>query len=292
MTDKRTQIRVGLFAFGAAALVAVVLVVFGGLKFWKHHDHFFVEFDDSVMGLAPGAQVYLNGIEVGTVEDIAISPSSLSRVRVEISIDKRTPVHADTHAFLSMAGITGLRVIDLKGGSLTAPAIPPGGQILAGIGTIDKLENRAEKLADQSGQLMEGAVRIVASANQVLANVQAVTDPVALKSIVASTRTASADLADAASALKTTVAENRVALRHSLDSASKIIDTQVPALVGNANALVSDLRGVIHGNESVLQSAVADIRQASRSFKELAREVRERPSRMLFSTDQPDRKLP
>jgi hypothetical protein len=35
-----------------------------------------------------------------------------------------------------------------------------------------------------------------------------------------------------------------------------------------------------------------DLRQASRSFKELARDVRQKPSRLLFSTTPSERKLP
>ena len=37
---------------------------------------------------------------------------------------------------------------------------------------------------------------------------------------------------------------------------------------------------------------IADLRQASRNFKELAREVRQRPSRLLYSSPAPERKLP
>ena len=54
------------------ALLAMVLVVFGGLRFWKHHDHYYIDFDDSVMGLSEGTQVYFNGIKVGSVGEIKL----------------------------------------------------------------------------------------------------------------------------------------------------------------------------------------------------------------------------
>ena len=95
------------------------------------------------------------------------------------------------------------------------------------------------------------------------------------------------------------VVENRVALRRSLDavtgaatSASAVFDQRIGGLVDNASALISDVRGVVHGNEATLQATTADLRQASRSFKELARELRDHPSRILFSRTEPDRKLP
>jgi phospholipid/cholesterol/gamma-HCH transport system substrate-binding protein len=299
MTDKHRQLRVGLFTIVALGLVAVVLIAFGGLQFWHHRDHFFVVFDRSVMGLTHGSQVYMNGIEVGEVDGVQLDRTDLGRVRVEVALDPDTPVRTDTRAFLSMAGITGLKVIDLSGGSLTAAPVAPGGTIAAGEGTLDKLQRQAETLADQTGVLMQRAGQLVNSANHVIANLDAMTDPEAIRAIVDSTRHTTAQLETASRGIAAMVAENRVALRRSLDavagaatSATSVIDERVAGLVDNANALVGDVRGIVHSNETVLQGATADLRQASRSFKELAREVRERPSRLLFSGAQSDRKLP
>ena len=299
MTDRRHHFRVGAFALATGALVAIVVFVFGGVHFWTHRDHYYVEFDDSVIGLETGAVVYLNGIQVGSVTGMKIAPTNLSKVRVEIAVESGTPVRRDTHAYLSFAGITGLKEVDLRGGSLQSPAATPDSAIVAGLGTLDKLEKRAEMLADESGRLMETANQVVMGANRVMANLSAISEPQEILAIVHSTRTASANLAEASAAVKTMVAENRESLKQSLDSiatatrsASTIMDTQVAGLVGNANSLIGDLRGVVHGNESTLQSAMADFRQASRTFKDLARELHERPSRLLFSSEQPERKLP
>jgi phospholipid/cholesterol/gamma-HCH transport system substrate-binding protein len=299
MTDKRKRLRVGVFAVVAAGLATAVVIGFGGIKFWHQRDHYIVEFDHSVMGLVEGAQVYCNGVEVGQVESFAIDPDDLGRVRVDVALDRGTPVRADTRASLDLAGITGLKVIDLKHGSLAAAALPPGGTILAGEGTLDKLQKRAEQLADQTGKLMQRADEIVAGANRVMANLTEVTDPQALRAIIDSARRGTADLAEASRGVAAMVAENRAALHRSLDavaaaatSASTIIDQRVAGLVDNANALVGDLRGIVHGNEAVLQATTADLRQASRSFKELARELRDHPSRLLFSRNEPERKLP
>lgn len=299
MTDKRKQLRVGLFAIVAAGLAALVLIVFAGLKFWRPRDHYFVSFDHSVIGLVVGAQVYMNGIEVGQVDDVQLDRSNLGRVRVEIALDRGTPVRADTRATLDLAGITGLKVLDLKGGTLAAAPLPPGGTIAAGEGTLEKLQRRAEALADQAGKIVQHADQIVDGANRVMANLSEVTDPKALGEIIDNARRGTADLADASRGIAAMVVEDRAALRRTLDavaatatSANSVIDQRIGGLVDSASALVSDLRGVVHGNESVLQATTADLRQASRSFKELARELRDHPSRLLFSRTEPDRKLP
>lgn len=307
MTDRSKQVRVGIFAVVTASLLAVVLLVFGGIRFWKHHDHYYVIFDDSVLGLEPGAAVTLNGISVGSVDSVIIAPEDLSRVRVGITVDVGTPVHADTHAFLSMAGLTGVRSVDLKGGSYRSPRLAENGIIPAGLGTLDKLQAKAEMLADESGKLMQRANEIADSASRVMANLTTATDPAAVQAILASTQRATANLDVASRGVismigetKAMISDTKGELARTLQSvsgaatsATALLDSRVGGFVDNANSLVTDLRGVVHGNQAVLTAATADIRQAARSFKELSREVREKPSRLLFSgNQQTDRKLP
>src|SRR3954462_12709596 len=113
MPNKAQKIRVGVFAAAALSLAAFVVIVFGGLRFWEHQDHYRIVFDDSVIGLEVGAEVYVNGIKVGAVTDIAIAPEDIRKVAVQIEIKHGTPIHADTRAMLQYAGITGLKELDL-----------------------------------------------------------------------------------------------------------------------------------------------------------------------------------
>lgn len=295
MTAKATKIRIGLFTAGAAALLAITLIVFGGLRFWEGRDEYKVKFNDSVIGLAGGAQVFLNGIQVGTVTGIRVAPDDLGKVDVTIEVEEGTQIRADTRAMLQMAGITGLKVIDLRGGSLASPRLAPGAQIAQGETLLDKLELQAQTLVDQSTQLM-------ARANQVVENLVAVSDPktfAAMPEIMAQARLSAANLARATAGLDAMITDNRVAMRQTIasigstaKSAGELMDGQMSLLLGNATDLISDMKGLVRDNGSVVHAAVVDLRQASRSFKELAREVRQRPSRLLLGGTTGDRKLP
>jgi ABC-type transporter Mla subunit MlaD len=287
MASKAQKIRVGLFTAIAGALLALVIIVFGGMRFWEGRDHYNIVFAGSVYGLEQGAHVYLNGMRVGSVSSIAPSAEDLGKVAVTVKLSRGTPVHTDTRAMLQYAGITGLKVIDLREGTLAAPMLPPGGTILQGTTALDKLEERAETLADESVQLMTRANRIVE-------NLATLTDPerfAGLDEVVRQSRVTADNLAASSVALRAIVDENRVALRTSIGAIGDAAQ-QIGPIVTSAGTFVGRIDGLVHDNEGAVRAAVFDLRQAVRSLKELAREVRQRPSRLLFSGAAADRELP
>lgn len=279
MSTKAQKIRVGLFVALFGVLLAVVLVTFAGLRFWEGRDQYKIVFSGSVMGLEKGARVFLNGMRVGAVESIAVAKDDLRNVEVTISLREGTPIHANTRAMLQHAGITGLKVIDLRDGTADSPRLEPGATIAQGETLLDRLQEHAETLAQQSAELMTRA-------NRVMEKMEGIDEVVA-------------NLEEASASLKIMVAENRRGLKQSLaaveqtaKSASTLMDGHLSQLVANADTLVSDIKSVVHRNDAALRTAVFDLRQASRTFKELAREVRQRPSRLLFSKPAGERKLP
>jgi len=252
MSSHRQKVRIGVLTAITGALVTIVIVVWGGVHLFRHRMHYAIDLDSSVYGLSRGTQVYFNGIPVGSVGDVDISKEDIRKIRVQIAVDDGTPVRADTKATLSMAGLTGMKVIDLKPGAPDAAPLPEHAVIAIGETTIDKLEKQLEDITGKSQQLLERADRIEASAEVAMHNLAQITDPKRFGNLIDATGLAVADLARATSAV----------------------------------------RGIVDDNRAPLRSAIADLRQASRSFKDLAREVREQPSRMLISSPKGDRKLP
>ncbi len=278
-----------------SVLVAVVIVIWGGMRLFEHEERYQILFTDSVYGLELGANVYVNGVRVGRVAEIAPDQEDLRKVRVTIAVAKGTPIRTDTRAVLVYSGITGLKIVDLREGTRLAERLPPGSVIPEGETTLDILERRALALSDQSQELMQ-------SANLIVNNLIEITDPehfAGIPETINSARLAADRLARATASLDALVAENRAALRRSLaaiekttTTTSKLLQGEVKNLLTKAGELVSGLDNIVRANESQLRSAVFDLRQASRNFKELSREVRQRPSRLLYSQPPKERKLP
>src|SRR5688572_10851002 len=100
MATKSQKIRVGLFTAIAGALIAIVVVVFGGMRFWEDRAPYTIVFDGSVYGLDRGAHVYFNGVRAGSVTDIRMAPGDPRRVQVTIEVRDGTPVREDTRAVM------------------------------------------------------------------------------------------------------------------------------------------------------------------------------------------------
>ncbi|GKT09718.1 MlaD family protein [Desulforhabdus sp. TSK] len=72
MSKKANMTLIGFFVFGAMALLAIVLVVFGSGKFFKDKINVQMYFDGSVKGLSEGATIMFRGVKVGSVTRIQI----------------------------------------------------------------------------------------------------------------------------------------------------------------------------------------------------------------------------
>ncbi len=296
MTATRAQkIRLGVFTITALAALALVLAVFAGLRFWERHDRYIIYFADSVIGLEDGAVVYFGGIKIGTVDKIEVAPDDLRKIKVTIKVKRGGAIRVDTTATLRYAGITGLKEIDLQGGALSAPRLASGGTIAVGVTALDRLERQADELVDQSRAIMTAA-------NRVVTNLATVTDPAqfaGIREMVADARTTSANLAAASGGLLAMVTSSQAPVRRTLAAVDQVagktaalLDGDGARLLAGAGRFVDDLRGMVRDNGAVLRTSMFDLRQASRSFKDLARDLRQRPSRLFFSQSAQERKLP
>lgn len=276
MTITREQkVRLGIFAVAAGVLFAIVILVFAGMQFWQARHRYYIEFQTSVYGLEEGADVFLHGVRVGKVVDMSLSSADPDKVLVTIDVDEDAPVRTNTIAVLQYAGITGLKIVDLRGGTAEAPPLPPGGTIPVGETVLDRIAEQGAVMLDQTAQLLERANAIAAQAEVIVENLARVSQDVNIQEIVAQARTTARNLAHASRSLRGVIDENRAGLRASVEAIEEAA-TRAAEIVDDAQ-----VRGMI-----------ADLRQATRSFKELAREIRQRPSRLLYSKPPRERELP
>ncbi|TMH65890.1 MAG: MCE family protein [Betaproteobacteria bacterium] len=120
-TDRRYFLE-GLFIIGFAVAAAFFFVWLAGTG---HRDDvlYRIHFAESVSGLSKGDAVKFSGVDIGTVEAMAIDPGDARRVQVDVKLRKDAPVKTDTKATLKLKGITGVVYIELEGGDANAKTL-------------------------------------------------------------------------------------------------------------------------------------------------------------------------
>jgi phospholipid/cholesterol/gamma-HCH transport system substrate-binding protein len=149
MITRAQKVRLGLFVAVSLTLFVGTIVVLTGLRLAETRDYYTVRYRMSLSGLESGAQVKFNGVRVGRVDEIRINPADVAEVIVRLSLDEGTPVKKDTKAVVNLAGITGLKFIELSGGTSDSPFVEPGGEIEPGESIFDRLTGRADVIAEK-----------------------------------------------------------------------------------------------------------------------------------------------
>lgn len=173
MESKINYTVVGLFVLLlSAALIAGILWLGTGKQYRKNYDTYLAYFGESVSGLNRNAPVKYRGVAVGVVRQIAIDPANPERVRLELGIERGTPIKEDTVAVLKVQGLTGIAYVELSGGSRDAaplkpkpgseyPVITTGPSLLARLDTavtdllsnLDRTTERVNVLLDEENRL-------------------------------------------------------------------------------------------------------------------------------------------
>jgi phospholipid/cholesterol/gamma-HCH transport system substrate-binding protein len=170
------ELRVGLLVLAALAVLAIGLLVIGDRNnFFVRKTSYFVRFTQ-VGGLAPGAGVTLDGVNVGTVEKVVLPKNPQQReIDVWLAVDRRyserlrapqTPTpdkEQVTKAKITTLGLLGDKYIELNSGSERYPAIPDEGEIpAASEANLDALVASGEDVMGNVAQISHSLQHILA----------------------------------------------------------------------------------------------------------------------------------
>jgi phospholipid/cholesterol/gamma-HCH transport system substrate-binding protein len=145
---------VGTFVVVTSVILVGALLWLAGANVFRRVDRYYVIFDRSVSGLAPGGTVEFQGVTAGRVQEIRLTDTIPPKVSVAIDIDPGTPLRKDTRAELLGSVVTGIKFIALGGGTEAAGALEPGGVIPGSVTAF-------EQLGDQVAQIASRALEIV-----------------------------------------------------------------------------------------------------------------------------------
>ena len=156
----------GIFLFLSSLILIFLVVFFAARQWFEKTDTYFITYHDvSVGGLEVGSPVKYLGINIGIISNISIDPKDINSIIVELSVDTGTPIKQDTQADIVTLGITGLKAIEIRGGTNQAEFLKSGDYINAGSSTAEEITGKANIIAEKAEKVINNLQIFTASEN-------------------------------------------------------------------------------------------------------------------------------
>ena len=325
MKTRTQKFRLGVFISISSLILIGLVVFFTAQQFFEKSDTYYVSYQDvSVSGLEVGSPVKYLGVKVGTISDIKIDPDDVNSIIVELKLDPTTPVKRDTKANIVARGITGLKTIEIRGGSNKAKPLDEGKFIESGSSVTAEITGKAEIIAEKAERVINNLKKFSSPENM-----EKFTE--AAEEITSFVQRAELTMAR----VDTLVIENRDTLNSTIIEAHQITQrmdkslAEVERLVrndtihrilanteqfsqtlkqSNLKGLINDFSELIRQTQVLLNNADSDINQGTKDLKrnlellkytlenlnEASRKINSNPSILLRKPkkkDVPDREL-
>jgi phospholipid/cholesterol/gamma-HCH transport system substrate-binding protein len=254
--------RAHALAAGTFAIVLILLAV--GMFLWLTRDttiktRYVLTTPGNVTGLKAQAPVRYKGLDVGSVESIEFDPARPGDLLVYIRVNDDTPITTRTFAELGLLGVTGLSFVQLLEPSTKSSVASQPRDPLSAIPLQPSLFDR---VAD-SGE------RLVAQSEAITQRVNRLLDEPRQQELFA----AVADIRETTRKFGTLADELRPAAQ-----AVPALAADARRTLGNADALIGDLRSVTQATEKrlvAIDNAAAAVQEGANKFAATADEFRD-----------------
>ena len=318
MINKSQKIRLGIFVFIAAIIFLTTIALLSMNRYLKKQDIYYIAYENvSVLGLNVGSTVKYLGINVGTVRDIKIDPENVNRVILTVSIKEGTPIKEDVRADITTLGITGLKAIELRGGTNESLLLEPDGYIKAGTSMMEDITGKTEIIAEKIELALNNIIRLTSDTNQdeliTLLKEASIAvsqfnellednSPKIGRSItnldlsMAELSVASGSVNNAVNKIEEFVTSDsiRIALRNISEVMEKLnkaniytIDQNINLAVDQMNNVLNKMDQILKYNLTVFNATMEELNETSQHLNNAARKINENPSILLFGGSEP-----
>ncbi|HSA96150.1 MAG TPA: MlaD family protein [Acidobacteriota bacterium] len=307
MMTHEQKTRLGIFLSLATVLFMAVAGFFIVPKLRDPGDVYIIKFCNvSVHGLVEGSPVKYQGVPIGRVIGMEVSPIDMNCVHVQVKIRPVLAVKTDMTATLVYMGLTGQKYIEVSGGTLEAPNLKAHAEIAAGRGLGERADDIISNIETTAKRITEFlSPENVARVNAFLENSQKASSAISdvlesrqdsLRNTLASFEKASADFAKAT--------ENFVPMTEDLDRLVKTVESNAQKTLGNiserfsaeemgqtlkdvrdflatASVSLKKVESVMLEQQSELTKTFASLGEAVDNLARFSREIADEPSAIL-----------
>lgn len=295
--------RLGVFVIIGVALIALFFAVPLGVKFTSKFSTYTAFFQgESLSGLEQGAVVKFSGVPIGKITKINYLPNDLTRVKVAMEIQQDFPMKTDMVATTGAMGITGLKYVEITGGTNEAPPLKPGSEIKTKISSFTAITGKAESIIAKVELLLNHLNEIsnpdsLKSIKKIIDNVAEITSSV--NEFVDETRPGVKNIATSAdsilkqvSMILTDVDEFTTTMNHTLSSAQLTLTfARIDSTVQSMKSLTENLSMMVRQSREDFSTGMQNIREASENANQLTKILVENPSLLLKGESQRERNI-
>jgi ABC-type transporter Mla subunit MlaD len=295
--------RLGVFVIIGVALIAVFFAVPLGVKFTNKFSTYTAFFQgESLSGLEQGAVVKFSGVPIGKITKINYLPNDLTRVKVIMELQEDFPMKTDMVATTGAMGITGLKYVEITGGTNEAPPLKPGSEIKTKISPFTAITGKAEMIVAKVELLLNHLNEIsnpdsLKSIKKIIDNVAEITSSV--NEFVDETRPGVKNIATSAdsilrqvSMILTDVNEFTSTLNQTVSSAQLTLTfARIDSTVQSMKSLTDNLSMMVKQSREDFSTGMQNIREASENANQLTKILVENPSLLLKGESQRERTI-
>lgn len=283
---------VGLFVLLGLIGVFVFLAWYANTFDDRDYRRYTIHFSGSVNGLTKGGLVSYRGVEVGSILDINFEKERPEIIMVDVEVDNETPVTTTTDARLKPKGITGLAFIELVTENMSGPPLKrkPGQRypvIVASSSALDRIFDDFPEIMNNILKITERIEKLLnentmANFDSTITNVKDVADRFAL---------ATENLGDVSQRIDRITANVETMSVSSQDAVRRMSDltSRLDRLLARNE---SNVDRFLERDLSEFSNLVEEMRDAATAVSDLARELEQDPSAIIYKKQKSGVELP
>lgn len=153
MATRKVKTKVGIFLLACFGLIGTSVAYISG-TYRPEGVPYWLEFEDSVLGVYEGGIVQYLGVPVGKVTNISVTPTNRAHIEISINRDK-IELQRGVEAQLVLYSLAaGTMAIELSGGKAADGPLPPNSQIPARASAFASISTKVEELVDDAASIV------------------------------------------------------------------------------------------------------------------------------------------
>jgi phospholipid/cholesterol/gamma-HCH transport system substrate-binding protein len=304
-----TEAKVGAFVLGCFSILAFTLIYLVNLQFGGDTVpyHTYLRYAG---GLEPGAPVLFGGITVGKVKAVEPWPSDPTRIEIQFSVKKNTPLNEKSVAKLGAVSIMSGPVLSITTGDNEARRLAPESSIPSQeTPSLDEIAGKMVEVADNSNGLITQArgelADINGDARNLLANLNTLTGKPTQQKVQTALDNMNETLATERPKIDRLTDQLNTLAQHSDATIQNVNGTitdareplrndliQLQTTLQQTKALLGDVQTMVRANDDKFDDTVENLRTATDNLDQLTDSLKQRPFSLIRIKQPKEREVP